>query len=140
MILVGCFLAAASIAYGIGYLMSRLLKVRVGAKEITIIAALFLLLFGVSSRVLQLREDNQTIYFLGNPTPYQGAWFYYGFPMVWYRMFEPYNVTQRHLFAIPSITNFLSFFVNLALWMVMPVTLVYFCKFVLTKRIHLGAQ
>jgi len=88
-ILASGFLSAAAIAYGIGFLMSRLLKVKLRVTEIIIIAALFLLSFAASSLVLQQRENNQTIFFLGNPTPYQGAWLYYGFPTVWYRMFEP---------------------------------------------------
>jgi len=139
-ILAGCFLAAAAIAYYIGHLMSKLLKVRIGATEIIIIAALFLLSFWASSLVLQQREDDQTIYFWGNPTSYHGAWLYYGFPTIWYRMFEPYDITQKHLFTTPSITNFVNFFIDLTFWMAIPVTLVYSGKFLLTKRIHLGTQ
>ena len=132
-ILAGCFLAAAAIAYYIGHLISRLLKVRVRATEIIVIAVLFLLSFWASSLMLQQREDNQTIYFYGNPTPYHGAWLYYGFPTIWYRMFEPYDITQKHLFTTPSITNFANFFINLAFWMTIPVTLVYFGKFLLAR-------
>jgi hypothetical protein len=139
-ILAGGFLSAAAIAYGIGFLMSRLLKVKLRVTEIIIIAAFFILSFAASSLVLQQREDNQTIYFLGNPTPYQGAWLYYGFPQVWYRMFEPYDTTQRHLFTIPSITNFVSFFIDLAIWMVISVILVYSGKFLLAKRMHTSSS
>jgi hypothetical protein len=136
----GCFLAAAAIAYYIGRLMSKLLKIKVGATEIIVIAALFLLSFGASSLVRQQREDDQTIYFIGNPTPYHGAWIYYGYPTIWYRMFEPYDITQQHLFTTHSITNFANLFINLALWMTIPVTLVYSGKFLLTKRMHWGTQ
>lgn len=100
---------------------------------IIVIAAVFLLSFYSSSVVPRQREDNQTIYFYGGAGPYVGAWVYYGIPEVWYRMFEPYDSSQKYLFITPSITNFINFFVNLAFWMAISVTLVYCGKF-LTRR------
>jgi hypothetical protein len=55
-------------------------------------------------------------------------------------MFEPYDTTQRHLFTIPSITNFVSFFIDLAIWMVISVILVYSGKFLLAKRMHTSSS
>lgn len=133
-ILAGCFISATAVAYGIGYFLSRLFKVKVAVRGIIIVAALFIIFFSAASIVPRQREDNQTIYFLGNPTPYQGAWIYYGVPSIWYRMFEPYDATQKNLFTLPSFTNFVDLFIDLAFWMAISVSLVFCGKFLTTRK------
>lgn len=111
-----------------------MLKVTIRPIQIIIIAAIFLVSFTASSFVLQQRENGMTIYLYGNPTPYQGDFLYYGFPSIWYRMFEPYDPSFRYLFSTPSVTNFGSFFVDVTFWLAIPVILVGFAKYLLTKR------
>jgi len=133
-ILGGCILLAAAIAYYVARLLRKLLKVAIGPTEIVVIAAIFLLAFTASSLVLQQREDGVTVGFYGNPTIYEGAFLYYGFPAVWYRMFEPYDPSFKHMFTTPGITNFGSFFIDLAFWLTISVTLTICVKFLVTKR------
>ena len=134
MILAGCVVVAAVIAYYIGRLLRKLLKVKVGRIEISIITAIFLLSFWASSLVLRQREDGMTIYFYGSPTPYQGAFLYYGFPSIWYRMFEPYDPNFKYLFTTPSVVDFGSFFIDLVLWLTISVILTISVKYLITKR------
>jgi len=133
-ILAGCTLLAAAIGYYVARLLRKVLKVPIGLKEIVVIAAIFLLSFTASSLVLQQREDGVTVGFYGSPTRYEGAFLYYGFPAVWYRMFEPYDPSFKHLFTTPSITNFGSFFIDLAFWVTISVALTICVKSLITKR------
>ncbi len=134
MFLAGCILLASAIAYLIARLFRKFLKVTMRPIEIIIIAAIFLMSFAASSFVLQQRENGVTIYLYGGLTPYQGDFLYYGFPSIWYRRFEPYDPSFRHLFAMPSITNLGSFFVDATFWLAISVILVGFAKYLLTKH------
>ncbi len=134
MFLAGCILLASAIAYFIARLFRKLLKVTIRPIEIIIIAAIFLISFTASSFVLQQRENGITIYLYGSLTPYQGDFLYYGFPTIWYRTFEPYDPNFRYLFTTPGVTNLGSFFVDVTFWLAIPVILVGFTKYLLTKR------
>jgi hypothetical protein len=49
-------------------------------------------------------------------------------------MFEPYAPNFRYLFTTPSVTNFGNFFIDVTFWLAIPVILIGFAKYLLTKR------
>jgi hypothetical protein len=125
----------ALVAFGIAYLTTRqlrkLLKVSLGLVEIYAIVAGFLLLFGVSSLMLRQREDGVLVHYIGDPTGYEGAYLYYGLPLDWYRMFEPYDSAFKS--RLSNIDSF-RFFVDVIVWPEISVALVYTAKFLVARR------
>ncbi len=119
---------AVMIAWGIAFLMTHLLKVRVKFKEIVSITMFFLLCFSISSILLWGREEGVTMYRLGHARGYDGAFLFFGFPVRWYSMFEPYDPSARDLFLSPISFYFDGFFIDFVLWLVLSVILVCLMK------------
>lgn len=139
-VLVYCLLIAYCIGavLAIAIITSKTFKVKLKPKEIlftALFATLFFLpCFYFSSLLLRGREDGRTIYRYGYPQPYEGAFLFYGFPAVMYRMFEPYDTSVPNPFSGSISFYFYGFFINFAFWIAPPIILAYAAKRFRSRR------
>jgi len=118
----------ASVA-GLATLIAVVFEVKIKRRDIGLVALLFLLCFSISSLFVRSRQDGIVEGFLGDPTRYEGAHLFYGFPEIWMRRFEPYNGSYANLFILPDNYYFLGFFVDFTLWLAVAVVVIYSVKF-----------
>lgn len=122
-------LIGVAIVAGLATLIAVVLKVKIKPRDIGLVAILFLLCFSISSLLVRGREDGVIEGFFGDPTRYEGAHLFYGFPEIWMRRFEPYNESYRNLFLLPDNYYFLGFFVDFTMWLAVAVVVMYSVQF-----------
>ena len=132
--MIGLFvLIGVAVGAGVAALFRKVFKTKLSLIEKTVIAALALLLFTVSSLPVRAVGERTTVY-IAFRDPYDVVWLYYGFPAIWAYKLEPFNQSAAYLFRTPSIHNFLSLSVDIAFWLVISVVLVYCVRLAFSRQ------
>jgi len=109
----------SGIALFIMWLVTKLVKARIGLRRILMTTATFFILFFASTLVPRERRDGVTVTFFGPDWPtYVGDETTYGFPLAWTSTFQTYDNATKPLFLIPYNFYIQAFLVNFTLWTV----------------------
>lgn len=96
-------------------LISKLMKTRIKAKRIAVIASVFLLLFSASTLAPREKREGATLQFLGGSV-YVGQETRHGIPLPWVGTFNTYENATTPLFFFPYELKPEAFLVVFVFW------------------------
>jgi hypothetical protein len=126
-LLIFLFFGAVFAAIGllIMLVITKALKVKIGAKRILTIPATFLVLFFASTLVSRETRNGVTVTFFGPDEPtYVGEEITYGVPFAWISVFNTYDNATRPLSLIPYGFYIQAFLIDFVFWIVISAVIV----------------